>query len=325
MTGKPAWTAGLGHRVSAVVADGHLYYRLANGTMILAEVNPEKYVEKGRFLPPRATNEPAWTSPVVAGGMLYLRDQDELLCYDLRKDRNDPTRAADAAARGGAAAAAKPVPPPPVAPAIQSARRARDAIFVPTPQDVVEKMLEVAGVAKDDVVYDLGCGDGRIVVTAAKRYGCKAAGFDTDPECVRLSRDSVTREKVGALVTIEDKDLFTVDLAGASVVTLYLGREVNRRLLPQLAKLKPGARVVSHNFEIEGCEPDKVVRFLSAEDDTEHLLYLWRAPLTAAPGGAAPPGGPRVLSKGTDGTWGGQKSPHLQGHRSAVYGLALLP
>lgn len=286
-SGKQAWSAGLGVRITSVVADGHLYYRLGDGTVVLAEVNPGRYVERARFLPPRATKEPAWTSPVIAGGMLYLRDQDVLLCYDLRKERAGPA-ASDPAANAGDAPPAAPMTPPrpDAAEEGRGTRRARDAIFVPTPQDVVERMLQLAAVTKDDVVYDLGCGDGRIVVTAAKKYGCRATGFDTDPECVRLSRESVAKEKVGELVSIEDKDLFTVDLSRASVVTLYLGREVNRRLLPQFAKLKPGASVVSHNFEIDGWEPDKTARFVSAEDDTEHVLYLWTAPFHAGPGAA---------------------------------------
>jgi precorrin-6B methylase 2 len=242
-------------------------------------------VEKGRFAPPRPeTKEPAWSSPVLAGGMLYLRDQDDLLCYDLRKDRTAPS---------GSVAVAAPVLPGTRVAAVADAGAAgtgaaeaprrdghgRDAVFVPTPQDVVERMLELAAVGKGDVVYDLGCGDGRIVVTAAKRYGCKAAGFDIDPQCVRLSLENADRQGVADRVKILDKDLFDVDLAEASVVTLYLGREVNRRLVPQLQKLKPGSRVVSHNFDIEGLRPDKVVEFSSAEDDTKHTLYLWTAPL----------------------------------------------
>src|SRR5687768_14607377 len=137
-------------------------------------------------------------------------------------------------------------------------------------------MLALAGVTKDDVVYDLGCGDGRIVVTAARLHGCRAVGVDLDPECVRLSRQNAAKHKVEGLVTIEQRDLFTVDLSGASVVALYVGRDVNRRLLPQLAKLKPGSRVVSHNFEIEGYVPERTVEMKSAETDAPHTLYLYR-------------------------------------------------
>src|SRR5207245_9832374 len=93
------------------------------------------------------------------------------------------------------------------------AKREVDAIFVPTPQDMVEKMLELAAVKKADTVVDLGCGDGRIVVTAARKYGCKAAGYDIDPMCVRLSQENVKKHDLGRLVRIERKDLFTLDLS----------------------------------------------------------------------------------------------------------------
>ena len=275
MSGKEAWRAGLENRTTMVVADGHLYYRLGDGTVVLVEANPEKYVEKARFSFPRATKEPAWTSPVIAGGRLYLRDQGQLLCYDLRTDRThpfDPPATQPVSASG-------PASQPSTGQHSTNERRANDAIFVPTPHDVVERMLQLAGVGKGDVVYDLGCGDGRIVVAAAKTFGCRAAGFDTDPDCVRMSRENVKSANVDGLVEIRQKDIFTLDLSGATVITLYMGREVNRRLIPQLQTLKPGARIVSHYFDIEGYEPDKVIEFVSAEDNAKHALYLWTAPL----------------------------------------------
>jgi ribosomal protein L11 methylase PrmA len=153
---------------------------------------------------------------------------------------------------------------------------------MPTPQDVVEHMLEVAKVKRDDAVYDLGCGDGRIVVTAAKKYGCRAAGYDIDPECVRMSLANVRKQDVARLVTIERKDLFTLDLSRADVIALYLLPRTSQRLLPQLAKLKPGARIVSHAFEIPGLRPDRVVTYTSKEDDLPHKIYLWTAPFKKA-------------------------------------------
>lgn len=154
------------------------------------------------------------------------------------------------------------------------------AIFFPTPQDVVEKMLDLAAVKRNDIVYDLGCGDGRIVVTAARKYGCRAVGYDIDPQCVRLAREAVAQANVASLVEIGQKDMFTTDFSQASVVTLYIGRDLNRRLLPQLRKLKAGTRIVSHNFDIEGLPPEKTIEFVSAEDDTKHTIYLWTTPLT---------------------------------------------
>jgi SAM-dependent methyltransferase len=151
--------------------------------------------------------------------------------------------------------------------------------FVATPQDVVERMLKMAGVTKNDVVYDLGCGDGRIVVTAARRYGCRAVGYDIDPLRLQEARANVARRHVGHLVTLEQKDILHVDLQGASVVTLYLGTEINARLIPQLKKLRPGARIVSHDFPIGALKPDKIVEMISHADGNKHVLYLWTCPL----------------------------------------------
>jgi len=156
--------------------------------------------------------------------------------------------------------------------------RKPDVIFVPTPQEVVDKMLELAEVKKDDVVYDLGCGDGRIPVTAAKKFGCKAMGFDIDPERVKDSKENVEKNKVGELVTIEKKDIFTLDLSKANVVTLYLLPTLNVKLIPQLEKLKPGSRIVSHDFDMKGVKPKKVVT-VKTKDQGEHTVYLWVTPL----------------------------------------------
>jgi len=157
--------------------------------------------------------------------------------------------------------------------------REPDILYVPTPQDVVDKMLELAEVKKDDLVYDLGCGDGRIVVTAAKRYGCKAVGYDIDPQRVKESLENVEKSEVGHLVRIEQKDIFTLDLSKANVITLYLLPSLNVKLIPQLEKLRPGSRIVSHNFGMEGVKPDKVVTLISREDQSEHTVYLWVSPL----------------------------------------------
>ena len=161
--------------------------------------------------------------------------------------------------------------------------QAPDVEFIPTPQDVVDKMLELAKVKKDDLVYDLGCGDGRIVVTAAKRYGCKAVGYDIDPQRVEESLENVEKNNVGHLVRIKQKDIFTLDLSEADVITLYLLPELNVELIPQLEKLKPGSRIVSHDFGMEAVQPDKVITVNSNEDKDEHEIYLWISPLKKIP------------------------------------------
>jgi SAM-dependent methyltransferase len=153
-----------------------------------------------------------------------------------------------------------------------------DVIYVPTPQPIVDKMLELARVKKDDLVYDLGCGDGRIVVTAAKRYGARAIGFDIDPVRVAEAKKNVEKNKVGHLVTIEQKDIFTLDLTPASVVTLYLLPKLNDRLLPQLEALKPGSRVVSHNYGISGIKPVHAIDMRPRGEEEEHSVFFYTIP-----------------------------------------------
>lgn len=127
--------------------------------------------------------------------------------------------------------------------------------------------------------HDLGCGDGRIPVTAAKKYGCKAVGYDIDEACVKLSAENVKKNQVEHSVRIIHEDVFKVDLSQADVVTLYLLPQLNVKLIPQLEKMKPGARIVSHAFDMKGVTPDEVITFNSKEDGLERKLYLWTVPL----------------------------------------------
>jgi len=156
-----------------------------------------------------------------------------------------------------------------------------DVIYVPTPQPAVDRMLEMAKIEKGDLLYDLGCGDGRIVVTAAKRFGIKAVGYDIDPERIKESRENVRTNGVEHLVTIKQEDIFTLDLREANVVTLYLLPQLNVRLMPQLRQLKPGSRIVSHDFDMRGAEPNEVAKVMVAYDDgdtVEHTIYKWIVP-----------------------------------------------
>lgn len=158
--------------------------------------------------------------------------------------------------------------------------RIPDVVFVPTPQDVVEKMLEMVKLTKDDLVYDLGCGDGRIVVTASKLYGCRSVGFDIDPQRIEESLENVRKNNLEDLVRIERADIFTLDLSEATVITLYLLQRLNVRLLPQLEQVKPGTRIVSHDFDLRDIVmPDEVYTMASEHDNYEHDIYLWIAPL----------------------------------------------
>jgi SAM-dependent methyltransferase len=149
-----------------------------------------------------------------------------------------------------------------------------DVWYVPTPHEIVDRMLEVARVRAGDVVYDLGCGDGRMVIAAAKKYGTRGVGVDLDPARIREARSNAQREGVEALVTFKVADMFETDIREATVVLLYLLPELNRRLKPKLfAELQPGARVVSHDWDMgRDWPPDRYVK-LGGDG-----IYLWIMP-----------------------------------------------
>jgi outer membrane protein assembly factor BamB len=248
-TGKALWEETKLGRCTYTVADGKVFIRTQDGLMVLATVDPQEYRPLAEFTPPRPDKgEPAWTFPVVANGQLYVRDYDKLLCYDIHAPQ-------------------------------RSRKKVPGAVFVPTPADVVTKMLELAGVKEGDVVYDLGSGDGRIVLTAANSFGCKAIGVELNEELVKLSRQRARAAGAEKLVTFEHADLFEADFSAASVVTLYILPAMSQKLIPKLAKLKPGSRLVSHAFPIPGLVPERVIRVTSQEDDVERPVYLYTVPL----------------------------------------------
>jgi len=152
----------------------------------------------------------------------------------------------------------------------------RDVPYVPTPEPVVAEMLKLAAVTKDDVVYDLGCGDGRIVITAAQKYGARGIGVDIDPQRIKESIENARKAGVTDRVRFLEQDLFTVDLKDATVVTLYLLPQVNLKLRPKLLReLKPGTRVVSHSFDMGDWKPQKTVEVPYGRN---HTIYLWVIP-----------------------------------------------
>ena len=172
-------------------------------------------------------------------------------------------------------------------PSAASQDRQPDVIYVPTPYDVVDKMLEMADVRKGEIVYDLGCGDGRIPVTAAKKYGVRAFGWDINPVRVRESLENVKKNTVEQLVTIKEGDIFQLDLSKADVITLYLLPQLNVKLIPQLEKLKPGCRIVSHDFNMEGVKPKREISF-TPPGGRDHRIYLWVTPLERERGSSRP-------------------------------------
>ena len=152
--------------------------------------------------------------------------------------------------------------------------RTPDMYFAPTRQAVADAMLKLARVRPEDVVYDLGSGDGRIVILAAQKYGARGVGIELDPRLVEISRQVAREGEVPDRVSFVEGDLFTADISKATVVMLYLSDSVNRRLEPKLRReLRPGTRIVSHQFRIGDWAPDETVR---AEDGTE--LFLWIVP-----------------------------------------------
>lgn len=152
--------------------------------------------------------------------------------------------------------------------------RELDVWYVPTPHEVVDRMLDLARVRASDVVYDLGCGDGRIVIAAAKKYGVRGVGVDLDPVRIREARANAKAAGVENLVTFKVGDLFQTDIREATVVTLYLLPELNRRLKPKLlAELKPGSRIVSHDFEMGRDWPAS--EYVKLGNDG---VYLWVIP-----------------------------------------------
>jgi protein-L-isoaspartate O-methyltransferase len=164
------------------------------------------------------------------------------------------------------------VPAPHAAPVAQSPEA--DVVYIPTPQPVVEAMLELAGVTPTDVVYDLGSGDGRIVITAAKKYGARGVGVEIDPALVKKAAENAGAAGVSDRVRFITQNLFATDLREATVVTLYLLQSINERLRPKLVReLHPGARVVSHVFNM-GPEwpPEKTVEI------DRSRIYLWSIP-----------------------------------------------
>jgi len=155
--------------------------------------------------------------------------------------------------------------------------RGGDVPYVQTPDRVVQEMLALAEVRPDDVVYDLGAGDGRIVIAAARWRGAHGVGIEIDPELVRHARGQAERAGVADRVRFETADLFAVPLGDATVVTLYLSPELNARLRPRLlTELRPGARIVSHQFPMADWAPARSVRLVV--DGREHVLHLWIVP-----------------------------------------------
>lgn len=167
--------------------------------------------------------------------------------------------------------------PATTAPTTQPQERSPDVPYVPTPQEVVDQMLQLANVSNNDVLYDLGSGDGRIPITAVQKYGAsRAYGVEINPDLVQRSRQNIQTANVGDRVEILQQDLFQTDLREATVVSLYLLPDINLKLRPQLLQLRPGTRIVSHDFDMGEWKPDRVVQVQGPS--RQHTVYLWTVP-----------------------------------------------
>jgi len=157
--------------------------------------------------------------------------------------------------------------------ALPAAQRLKppDVRYVPTPQNVVEAMLEMAHVTSADVVYDLGSGDGRIPITAAQKYGARAVGIEIEPRLIRESQDNAAKARVTDRVWFVNQDLFETDLSPATVIAMYLHPRMLLQLMPKLKRLRPGTRIVSHYYHMgEEWPPD------ASQDINSLMIYLWR-------------------------------------------------
>lgn len=150
-----------------------------------------------------------------------------------------------------------------------------ESLFAPTPMDVVEKALKVAKIQKFDIVYDLGCGDSRVIIAASKFYGCRSVGIDFSESCIRLSQENIKLNDIGKLVEVKLADVLETDFSDATVVFIYLMPELSEKLIPKLKKLKSGSRIIAHDKPIPGWKPLKVFEVKSKVGNKKHFIYFY--------------------------------------------------
>jgi outer membrane protein assembly factor BamB len=253
-----------------LIVDGKVYIADEDGIVTILRLSRELHKVEAIEMGPSI-----WVSPIFVNGVLYVTTNRNLFAIESQP----PASGDNTNEREEASLLPMKVDRFEQRIAKKGKNRAPDAIFVPTPDDVVEKMLDLAQVTENDVVCDLGSGDGRIVIAAAKKYGCHAIGYEIDRELVAVSRENVQEAGVEELVRIEHEDIFARDYSEVSVVTMFLPSRVMDRLLPRLARLKPGSRIVSHHFSFSDIPPDETLDLDSKEDGSKHKVYLWNVPL----------------------------------------------
>lgn len=171
-------------------------------------------------------------------------------------------------------------------------RTGLNAPYIKTADSVTRKMVEMADLTADDVVYDLGCGDGRLVIAAVEASGCRGVGIDIDPERVAEARENVKRHGLEELIEIRQQDLFETDLSESTCVLVYLLGWMNRRLIPQYQQMEPGSRIVSHEFglgnDITQFRPDETASVVINEEGDKHHVHKWITPIKMPPAGTSP-------------------------------------
>ncbi len=248
-------------------ADGRLYTFFVDGKVTLTDVNSKDLSSLASFQLPQKQPSIGVTMPVVANGKLYLRDDDRMYCFDVSDNAlsatKEPKRVTHIAPKLDPSLADRLLPVP---------------IYLPTPQEVVTRMLAEAKLMSGQKLVDLGSGDGRIVVTAAKQFGARSVGYEIDKELVAISRAKIADAKIAELATIEASDMFKADLTDVDVLAIYLYPDVMNQLKKQIEKMHPGAIVVSHQFKFPGIESDKAIEVQSVTGE-RHLIYVYKLPL----------------------------------------------
>jgi outer membrane protein assembly factor BamB/16S rRNA G966 N2-methylase RsmD len=276
-TGKKHWSYDPIAAVwgSPLIVGNMIYVGDENGDVSMLGLSPDPKVAMKRVasdIRPLFTVElgmPIYSSPVFANDVLYIATRDKLYAIAApqapkakTEDRHDAKRDPG---QGGASG--------------RTSSRVAKPIFAPTPQDVVEKMFSTVQIARNDTVVDLGSGDGRIVITAAKQFGVRAIGYEIDADLVKSSRAGAKQAGVAQLVDIRQQDVYTADLSHARVVTVFLYPPALAKLKPSFAAMQPGARIISHHYEIPGVKPDGVLTVKSKDTGDEHRVLLYTTPL----------------------------------------------
>ena len=251
-TGKWHWSHDLFAAcwTTPLVVAGHVFVCDEDGDVAILRLSPEPAVAP---LVEINMGTGIYASPIYSNGTLYVATQEKLF----------------AIGRGRESRVAK-------------------AIFIPTPHDVVAKMLKLAVVTDKDLVVDLGSGDGRILIAAAKVCGAQAVGYEIDRELVRFSRARIQQADSDKLIAVHEQDFFTADFSAATVVTAFLYPAVLEKLKPQFGKLKPGTRIVTHTFAIPDAAPDDTVEFKLPDSGDLYRIYLYKTPLRKPPAQATP-------------------------------------